>query len=173
MPAPTNKTKTAADSKGMSDMPPVSGSALAEAEAVGLALIIALALEVGLAEAEALLLIALADAEVLDIALAVAEALEVGLAIILLSIPRSSIPMLSASPAAIPLSSMPISSDCAAATGAKTNTASATDNTNTTNLRMFTPHFRVRHFYIRLRVVGGLSVRRRLGIRKKPGHPEG
>jgi hypothetical protein len=78
MPELTNKTSTAADSKGMSGVPPVSGSAVAEAVAVGLALIVALALEVGLAEAEALVLIALAEA----------EALEVGLAIILLSMPR-------------------------------------------------------------------------------------
>jgi hypothetical protein len=91
MPELTNKTRTAADNRGISGVPPVSGSAVAEALVVGLALIVALALEVGLAEAEALVLIALAEAVgLVEMALAEAEALEVGLAIIWLSIPRSS-----------------------------------------------------------------------------------
>jgi hypothetical protein len=159
MPEPTNNTNTADESRGMTGVPPVSGSMLAEAEVVELALIIALALEVELAEAEELLvLVALAEAEELDIALAEAEALEVGLAIILSSIPRSSIPISSACPESIPLSSMPISPDWAAATGAKTNTASATDNTNTTNLRIATPRLWVRYFYIRWWVAGGSFV---------------
>jgi hypothetical protein len=90
MPELTNKTSTAADNRGISGVPPVSGSVVGEAVAVGLALIVALALEVGLAEVEALVLIALAEAVGLVMALAKAEALEVGLAIILLSMPRSS-----------------------------------------------------------------------------------
>jgi hypothetical protein len=153
-----------------------------EADGVGLALIIELALELGLAEAEALvLIIALADAEVVALALAVAEALEVGLAIMLSSMPRSSTPMSSAFPAPIPVSSIPISSDWATVTGAKTNTASATDNTNKTNLGMFTPRFRVRQLYIRLFVLDGLRIGSRFGRESRdtrlgypgPGHNGG
>ena len=89
MPEPVNKIRSAADSRGMRDGPPVSGSIFAEADAEGLALLVALALEVGLAEA---LLIALVEA----------EALAAGLATRLSSTPRSSNPLSS-----IPLSSKP------------------------------------------------------------------
>jgi hypothetical protein len=106
----------------VSGVPPVSGSVSADAE--GLALFVALVLEAELAEAEALL-----------IALAVAETLVVGLAATSSSIPRSSIP-LSSKPSA-PRASIPLS--VWAATGAKTNTADATENASETDLRIFSP----------------------------------
>jgi hypothetical protein len=108
--------------QGVSGVPPVSGSVSADAE--GLALFVALVLEAELAEAEALL-----------IALAVAETLVVGLAATSSSIPRSSIP-LSSKPSA-PRASIPLS--VWAATGAKTNTADATENASETDLRIFSP----------------------------------
>jgi hypothetical protein len=120
-PEPTNRARTAADSREMRGMPPVSGNTLADADAEGLGLLVALVLEVGLAEAEALLV-------------ALAEALEAGLVIRLSSKPRSSAPL-----ASIPLSSAPISSPWAAATGAKASTANATDRTSKTYLRTVSP----------------------------------
>ena len=159
-PEPTNRARTVADSSGIRDTPPVSGNSRAEADAEELALLVALSLEVGLAEAEALLIaLVVAEAEALLIALAEAEALEAGLATLLSSNPRSSIPLsskprssaprssipLSSKPwssaprASIPLSSAPISSPWATATGAKTNTANATDRTSKTDLRTVSP----------------------------------
>jgi hypothetical protein len=167
IPEPINRARTAADSTGTRENPPVSGSSL-EGEAVGLLV----ALEVGLAEA---LLDALGEAEALEtglvvalssiprssalpIALAEAEALAAGLAVASSiprssepfrciprsCMPRSSIPRSSIPRAPIPLSSAPMSSDWAAATGAKTNTANATDKTNNTELRTVSPRFRLR-----------------------------
>jgi hypothetical protein len=170
-PEPINRARIAAESRGMNCMPPVSGSILAEVETEGLALLVALALEVGFAEAEALL-VALMEAEALLIALAEAEALEAGLAtpssnprsstprssrplsskprssIPLSSAPRTSIPLsskpLSSAPrASMPLSSGPLSSPWAAATGAKTNTANATDKTSKMDLRTVSPRLRL------------------------------
>ena len=119
-------------------MPPVSGSTLIADDAAPPALLVALALEVGLAEAEAPL-----------IALVEAEALEAGLGATLSSTPRSSIPRscipLSSKPlSSIPLSSKPRSSaPWAAATGAKTNTANATDKTSNMDLRIVSPRSRL------------------------------
>jgi hypothetical protein len=110
-------------------------------EAVGLALgeadALALGEAVGLAEAEALL-----------IALVEAEALEAGLATALSSTPRlfiplSSKPLSSAPRTCIPLSSKPPSSPWAAATGANTDTANATDKTSNNHLRIVSPLFRL------------------------------
>jgi hypothetical protein len=129
-PEPTNRARTAAETSEMRCTPPVSGNTRAEADAEGLALLVALSLEAGLAEAEALL-IALVVAE--------AEALEEGLVTLLSSNPRSSIPLSSKPRSSIPLSSAPISSPWAAATGAKTNTANATDKTSKTDLRTVSP----------------------------------
>jgi hypothetical protein len=115
-----------------------TGVAVAEAvgEAVGLAL--------GLAEAEALLVaLVVAEAEALLVALVEAEALETGLAVALSSKPRSSKPRSSAPQASIPLSSAPLSSVWAAATGAKINTANATDKISNTDLRTVSPRFRL------------------------------
>jgi len=81
-------SRAAANSRGMGEIPPVSGSSLEGEELL-------VALEVGLAEAEAL-----------PVALVVAEAgaLETALAVALSSVPRSSAPR-----AYIPLSSAPMS----------------------------------------------------------------
>ena len=84
----------------------------------------------------------LAEAEAVLVALAEAEALEAGLATALSSTPRLFIP-LSSKPrssdprAFIPLSSKPPSSSpLAAATGAKTDMANATDKTSSNHLRI-------------------------------------
>ncbi len=100
-------------------------------EAVGLAL----------GEADAL---ALGEA----VGLAEAEALEAGLATALSSTPRlfiplSSKPLSSAPRTCIPLSSKPRSSPWAAATGANTDTANATDKTSNNHLRIVSPLFRL------------------------------
>ena len=127
-PVPIKRARTVTDSRGMRGMPPVSGSTLIADDAAPPALLVALALEVGLAEAEAPL-----------IALVEAEALEAGLGATLSSTPRSSIPRSS-----IPLSSKPRSSaPWAAATGAKTNTANATDKTSNMDLRIVSPRSRL------------------------------
>ena len=142
-PVPIKRARTVTDSRGMRGMPPVSGSTLIADDAAPPALLVALALEVGLAEAEAPL-----------IALVEAEALEAGLGATLSSTPRSSIPRssipLSSKPrssapsACIPLSSKPRSSaPWAAATGAKTNTANATDKTSNMDLRIVSPRSRL------------------------------
>src|SRR5215212_3319538 len=140
MPEPINRARTAADSTGMRETPPVSGSSF---EGAAVALLVAL--EDGLVEAEAL-------PAALDVAeaLPIAVALEAGLAVALSSIPLSSkplssLPRSSAPRASIPLSSWPLSSDWAAATGANTNTAKATDRTsNNIDLRTVSPRFRLR-----------------------------
>ena len=105
----------------------------------------------------------LGEAEALLVALAEAEALETGLAAALSStallfIPLSSKPLLSAPRtciplsskprssvprACLPLSSTPPSSPWAAATGAKTDTANATDKTSNNHLRIVSPLFRL------------------------------
>jgi len=114
----------------------VSGStgvaaAVVLGEAVGLAL----------GEADAL---ALGEA----VGLAEAEAVEAGLATVVSSTPRlfiplSSKPLSSAPRACIPLSSKPPSSPWAAATGANTDTANATDKTSNNHLRIVSPLFRL------------------------------
>jgi hypothetical protein len=78
-PEPINRARTAADSTGMREMPPVSGSSF-EGAAVALLVALLVALEAGLAEAEALPV-------ALDVAEAppIAEALEEGLAVALSS----------------------------------------------------------------------------------------
>jgi hypothetical protein len=154
IPKPINRAKTVAGSREMRGMPPVSGNTPAEADVEGLALLVALPL-VGLAEAEALLIaLVVAEAEALPAALVEAEALEAGLATLLSSnprssTPRSSIPLSSKPWSSIPLSSkplssaprasMPLSSPWAAATGAKTNTANATDKISKMDLRTVSP----------------------------------
>jgi hypothetical protein len=90
----------------------------------------------------------LAEAEALLIALVEAEALEAGLATALSSTPRlfiplSSKPLSSAPRTCIPLSSKPPSSPWAAATGANTDTANATDKTSNNHLRIVSPLFRL------------------------------
>jgi hypothetical protein len=52
IPEPTITARTAADSRGSSGVPPVLGSALAEALIIALALGLAEALDIGLADAE-------------------------------------------------------------------------------------------------------------------------
>jgi hypothetical protein len=83
-------------------------------------------LELALGEADGL---ALGEA----LGLAEAEALEAGLAAALSSTPRSS----------IPLSSKPPSSPLAAATGANTDKAKATDKITNNHLRIVSPLFRL------------------------------
>src|ERR687890_1293221 len=141
--------------------PLVSGStgvadAVAVGEAVGLALgeadALALGEAVGLAEAEALL-IALVEAEALEAGLATALSSALRLFIPLSSKPLSSVPLtsipLSSKPrssaprACMPLSSKPRSSPWAAATGANTDTANATDKTSNNHLRIVSPLFRL------------------------------
>jgi hypothetical protein len=135
----------------------VSGSTgVADAVVVGEAVGLALGEAVGLAEAEALEAglpaalsptlrssiplplsskprSSLAEAEALLIALVEAEALEAGLATALSPTPRLF----------IPLSSKPRSSPWAAATGANTDTANATDKTSNNHLRIVSPLFRL------------------------------
>jgi hypothetical protein len=115
----------------------VSGSTgVADAVVLGEAVGLALEEAVGLALGEAL-------------GLAEVEALGAGLAAALSSAARSSIPLpLSSKPrsspprACIPLSSKPPSSSPrAAATGAKTDTANATDKTSNNHLRIVSPLF--------------------------------
>ena len=127
-PEQITRVRAAADNMGMNENPPlVSGSSLEGEELL-------VALELVLAEAGALVL-----AEV--------EALEAGLAAALSSTPRLLMP-LSSKPRSwarrvfVPLSSKPLSSEWAAATGAKINTANATDTTSNTDLRTVSPYFR-------------------------------
>ena len=139
------------------------GVAVAVEEAVGLALAeaegLALGEALGLAEAEALEAglatvlsstpraciplsskprSSLAEAEALLIALVEAEALEAGLAPTLSSKPRSSTLR-----STIPRSSKPPSSPWAAAMGANTGTANATDKTSINHLRIVFPLVRL------------------------------
>jgi hypothetical protein len=97
--------------------------------AVALAVVLAEGLDIALAEGLDMLL-----AEAVDIMLAEA----VGVDIMLSSAPLSSIPL-----SFIPISSIPLSSVWAAATGAKTSAASATDSTNKKALLMLTSSSRV------------------------------
>ncbi len=92
MPKLARKTSAPADSKGARGTPPVSGSSLEVAEvALLVALVVAEALAEALADGLAMVLAEpLACVEALDIA--VTEAPAVGLAIMLSSIPMSSIP---------------------------------------------------------------------------------
>jgi len=169
IPEPTNRARTVAANREMRGMPPVSGNTPVEADAEGLALLVALPLVGLAEAEVLLIALVVAEAEALLVVLAEAEALEAGLATLWSSNPRSSIPLsskprssiplaskprssaprasipLSSKPrssaplASIPLSSAPISSSWAAATGAKTNTANATDKTSKMDLRTVSP----------------------------------
>ena len=131
--------------------PLVSGSTgMADAVVLGEAVGLALGEAVGLALGEAP---ELAEAEALEAGLAAAFSSTALLFIPLSSkplssaprtcIPLSSKPRSSAPRVCLPLSSTPPSSPWAAATGAKTDTANATDKTSNNHLRIVSPLFRL------------------------------
>jgi hypothetical protein len=129
--------------------------ALGEAEALETGLVVALS---SIPRSSALL-IALGEAEAVEAGLAVASSMPRPFmprsSRPRLSMPRSSkprapippspIPLSSAPRAVMPLSSASLSSDWAAATGAKTKTANATDRISNTDLRTFFSSFSLAH----------------------------
>jgi hypothetical protein len=126
----------------------VSGSAgVADAVALGEAVGLALGEADGLALGEA---VGFAEAEVLEAGLAAAESSTLRACMPLSSNPRSSFAEAEALEAglattlsSIPLPSKPPSSPLAAATGANTAMANATDKTTNNHLRIVSPLFRL------------------------------